>query len=961
MADILTYSMRSTFAKEFYQSLIDPASNDRYYMFFGRAKPWDGDTPVLKDTIKEQNEAKRNCVFYQQIIPSDVSLIVPRYNWTSGEIYDQYEDDEELWKNNKKFYVLVQDLEQYSVYLCLSNNGGLPSTEVPSGTDTEEIFTADGYIWKYLYTLTNEMEQFLTSTYIPVVILDKLVYTDERATALNVKANASNGTIEKIAVDTKAIFTNLVNSNFLSNSYEVLTVDPTDPLTFSISLLSQHSSTNNFYNTNYIVYFQNGKVGTIDTYSVNADGTATISLCEIYPDDGTNIQSGDVYSILPKVNVVGNGTGAVSVPVFDSNSELQEITVLSGGSGYNFCEAFFLIETSAVLSAIIPPDGGHGFDFSNELKPTNILIRKQTTFGAIPDDQEKYFGAGSYIRQYGIVKNIKTITDQNPDQISNEYDMVLKYDGLAIYGTIYGDKEEYTLPYFRTINKVQVSADDSSKYNNFYRIGDFFQSTDRSAPEKIWTGQLVAKEPINTNPNHYILYFSQDSQSGSLYSGDGTLTNVTQTTEQSEGSVTTEIVYTNLFQGIQVSELEAYLCLSNFDNNQGQLLGAFDFVYPSNTYTFNVNDVLNLQNKTYGSIGTYKILEIITPGFSSILPFNATPLPSNRVSTTLRLEPQTLDLNFLQNTQSSPVPDVIQNITQNNSLDLLANSNFFFSNPVNFLYYKDKQTRFLIEFDSSDIVFSSQQTAPATAPTHIIGNDTLAISTIKSLSVDPNDTFKFNMKIMSPTEDYEQATISNGNVISGEAVTLLRQETYNGFTNRFAKIGETKNLYVLSENYDVSSPVNLPETITSSVVSKITLSRTGSVVLNNGIIPIGSYLYRESTETVDSAAGYVVSIDTSTDSGGNATNYAYVQMEKGTFLTGDTIKCVVDPFVKNISLFNNTCAGNTGVTVTVSAPEQRFNSLFLNKYSGEVLYIQNTDPIQMATDTNFTTRILLGF
>ena len=412
--------------------------------------------------------------------------------------------------------------------------------------------------------------------------------------------------------------------------------------------------------------------------------------------------------------------------------------------------------------------------------------------------------------------------------------------------------------------------------------------------------------------------------------------------------------------------MEAYLCLSNFDNNAGELLGTFGQFYPSSPYRFNVNDVIDLQDKVFGSKGTYRILEIITPGFSSVMPFNATPLPSNRVSTTLRLEPLTANLNLLQNSEVAVIPDFIDNITQGNGLDLLASNSggfsFFFSNPTNFLYFKDKQVRSsIVEFDSSDIVFSSQQTAPATAPTHIMGNDTLAISTIKSLSVDPNDTSKFNMKIMSPTEDYEQATISNGNVISGEAVTLLRQETYNGFTNRFTKIGETKNLYVLSENYDVSSPANLPETITSSVVSKITLSRTGSIVLNNQIIPVGSYLYRESTETVDSAAGYVVSIDTSTNSGGNATNYAYVQMEKGTFLTGDTIKCVVDPFVKNISLFNNTCAGNTGVTVTVSAPEQRFNSLFLNKYSGEVLYIQNTDPIQMATDTNFTTRILLGF
>ena len=105
MADILSYSLRSTFAKEFYQSLTDPASDDRYYMAYGRIKPWDGDTPTTVDTIKEQNEFKRNTAFYQRILPSDVCLMVPRYDWTTGVVYDQYEDDVQLWADAKQYYV----------------------------------------------------------------------------------------------------------------------------------------------------------------------------------------------------------------------------------------------------------------------------------------------------------------------------------------------------------------------------------------------------------------------------------------------------------------------------------------------------------------------------------------------------------------------------------------------------------------------------------------------------------------------------------------------------------------------------------------------------------------------------------------------------------------------------------------------------------------------------------------
>ena len=147
MADILSYSLRSTFAKEFYQSLTDPASDDRYYMAYGRIKPWDGDTPTTVDTIKEQNEFKRNTAFYQRILPSDVCLMVPRYDWTTGVVYDQYEDDVQLWADAKQYYVLVQDGDQYSVYICLYNNDGGVSTESPSGTDVEEILLADNDIY----------------------------------------------------------------------------------------------------------------------------------------------------------------------------------------------------------------------------------------------------------------------------------------------------------------------------------------------------------------------------------------------------------------------------------------------------------------------------------------------------------------------------------------------------------------------------------------------------------------------------------------------------------------------------------------------------------------------------------------------------------------------------------------------------------------------------------------------
>ena len=960
MADILSYSLRSTFAKEFYQSLTDPASDDRYYMAYGRIKPWDGDTPTTVDTIKEQNEFKRNTAFYQRILPSDVCLMVPRYDWTTGVVYDQYEDDVQLWADAKQYYVLVQDGDQYNVYICLYNNDGGVSTQSPSGTDVEEILLADGYIWKYLYTLTLELEEFLTLSYMPVIILDRLSYNDERALALNVKSNATSGLIENITIDAVGDFSDLylVNTQ-LTTSHQVSTVDG---LTFTAQLTSDHNSTNNYYDTNYVVYFESGLIGTIETYTIS-DNTVTITLCELYPDDGTDIETGDNYSILPKVKITGNGTGAVAVPVFDISDVLTSINVINGGQNYNFAETFFLVNSGAVISAVIPPKGGHGYDAVNELKPTHILIKKDTDYAAIPDDQEKYFGSGTHVRQLGIVRNITTDAGTNPDEQIDEYDMVLKFDG-EVSGTEYigNTLEDYTIPYFRNSIIITASSNSSNltyvslaEYNDFFKVGDLYKSKDRSSPEKQWTGRLVSKrsEPIdNSTFSKYIFTFEQDSLSGIIKTGSIDIENVSlsQTISFNTSSV---IVYNYLFTNIENSSIEAYLNLSNFNNTNGELMGAFNSVV--NFPVFNINDIIQLK-RLNNIIGTFKILEIITPGYSSVLPFNGQALPPGATSTTFRMDLLDVDLS-ITNTDSEVFlePDFIVNFTQSYDLDLLQNADTLFSSPINPLYFKDKQNR------SVEITFSSQQTASSTAPTHILGNDTLSIAKINSLVVDTQDNTKFNLKITEPTGDFESATIEEGTVVSCESITLLRGTPITAFTRSFEKIGNTDSVYVLSENFDINNPANIPTTITSSVVSKLQVKRTGNTVLNNSIIPVGSYLYREATDTVDAAAAYVISIDEGVTVGSDATMYVYVQMEKGSFSTDDGISCVQDPFVKDITLYDGTCAGNSGVTITISETEQRYDNLFLNKYSGEVLYIQNTDPIQMATDTHFTTRILLGF
>jgi hypothetical protein len=91
--------------------------------------------------------------------------VVPRYDWVTGTVYDMYDDtDTNLIEDD--FYVLTDD---FNVYKCLYNNDGGASTTKPTGTSTTSFSTADGYVWKYMYTVgTADALKFLTNDYMPV-------------------------------------------------------------------------------------------------------------------------------------------------------------------------------------------------------------------------------------------------------------------------------------------------------------------------------------------------------------------------------------------------------------------------------------------------------------------------------------------------------------------------------------------------------------------------------------------------------------------------------------------------------------------------------------------------------------------------------------------------------------------------------------------------------------------------
>lgn len=169
-------------------------SPENYYLFIGRSMSWpiaDSAPTTPLDRLNDENDALQNMIALKKITSTYVSHAVPRYNWISGTTYYEY-DDQDAALLTKQYYVLTDDL---NCYKCIKAGAG-GSVIKPSGTSaTLTEPGADGYQWKYMFTLTgNAVNKFLTSTFIPVKKLD----TDDSSLQWPVQAAAINGGIHRI-------------------------------------------------------------------------------------------------------------------------------------------------------------------------------------------------------------------------------------------------------------------------------------------------------------------------------------------------------------------------------------------------------------------------------------------------------------------------------------------------------------------------------------------------------------------------------------------------------------------------------------------------------------------------------------------------------------------------------------------------------------------------------------------
>ena len=183
MAAIITNKFRLHNAEQFHESFSEAVATT-YYLWIGRPQAFstatgggtDSAPPTPADTVGDEYRYFRDMIGAKKVTSSDVSFVIPRRNWTTGTIYDPYNHDytssntaqsgaTNLWDST--FYIMNSN---YRVYKCMDNNGGIAVSDEPDNTATSgEFSTIDGYVWKYMFTMTTNMVQnFLSTDFMPV-------------------------------------------------------------------------------------------------------------------------------------------------------------------------------------------------------------------------------------------------------------------------------------------------------------------------------------------------------------------------------------------------------------------------------------------------------------------------------------------------------------------------------------------------------------------------------------------------------------------------------------------------------------------------------------------------------------------------------------------------------------------------------------------------------------------------
>lgn len=330
MPSVTSKTLAYITAVQFREGFYEP-SPEVGYVFIGKHTqyPNEASPSSISDSIFDEKTAWDNMYAAKKITGNDVELVIPRFNWTSGKKYKQYDDlidyqnliEPDNNNDVNPFYVITSSR---NVYKCLSNNRSALSTVEPSGDYTSSngnIATSDGYIWKYMYNV-KPSNKFLTDEWIPVpTSVSQLDYgvsildvVDGELTTI-VMTNQGSGYKENVIriIDT------------FSSGCTILTLANTDGVAANMSISGTGITVGSYITSVGIV-----------------DGQPQLTLSTPTTSAGGGNTSQTAAQLTTRVYIDGDGTSTVAGATINTATyNVTSITVNSGATAVNSWIQFY--------------------------------------------------------------------------------------------------------------------------------------------------------------------------------------------------------------------------------------------------------------------------------------------------------------------------------------------------------------------------------------------------------------------------------------------------------------------------------------------------------------------------------------------------------------------------------------------------------------------------------------------
>lgn len=368
MTAILTNNFRLKQAELFLEA-FETSISKNIYLGIGRPNAWPDElnpTPPI-DNITTISDCFATLISLKKLSTSDVINVIPRFDWRTGTRFIGYTNtDENLFLHPTQEELDAADLggyiagsfycmtDEYHVYKCLKAGTG-NSTVKPTLTILTPFETADGYIWKYMFTVSTALvDKYLTNGWIPVKFLE----SDDGSTQWDVQQAAVAGSIESITIlNDGSTYSKVFSGTVVSATSNTVQFDSavgSTDLTGETVLIATGTGSGQYFK--------------IQTYNIGSK-TATITGGTFSPVP----TAASTYNIVPTLTLTGDGTGFKARPVITSDN-VTNIVITNAGAGYTYGNVTLSSGTGYSFNANVSPLDGHGSNPVIELGGSYLMV-----------------------------------------------------------------------------------------------------------------------------------------------------------------------------------------------------------------------------------------------------------------------------------------------------------------------------------------------------------------------------------------------------------------------------------------------------------------------------------------------------------------------------------------------------------------------------------------------------------